>query len=183
MENPFTLLLDRLNSLSRFLRITWVPLDFLFSIFVYTSRSTRPTASPTLPLTVHSVRPGPVCLPHLHGGRPLRTLPLNTLLVAVPVDGGDGRQALQLQVALVEVPCLHFELQAQGRDLQAILPGGGYSWTSQERSLSLYIGADVIVKLAFVFSFFFGKPSIHLSISKKWETKVMLLEKENENEL
>lgn len=75
---------------------------------------------------MHSVRPGPVGLPHLHGGRPLRTLPFHALLVAVPVDGGDGRQALQLQVALVEVPCLHLELQAQGRDLQAVLPGGRY---------------------------------------------------------
>lgn len=47
-------------------------------------------------------------------------LALDALLVAAPVDRGDRGQALELHVALAEVPRLHFELQPQGRRLQVV---------------------------------------------------------------
>lgn len=47
--------------------------------------------------------------------------PLHALLVTLPVDGGDGRRALQLEISVLEMLLPHFEPQAQHARLQRIV--------------------------------------------------------------
>ena len=54
----------------------------------------------------------------------LRSNALDWLLVAFPVDGGDGGRALQLEVAVFKVLLPHLEAEAQRGGLQTFVLAG-----------------------------------------------------------